>query len=97
MSLIPPVSNPLVYTTDVSGAARSAVQAADVLAAQASEPAPAEPTRVDTIENDTGLAPMSSGSLKILLEAQRDFAATQLLPDDPTTPLIEASSLSRLL
>ncbi len=97
MSLLPPVSNPLLYTTDVSGAARAAVQAADIVAAQAVEPAPADPSSSEVVASDTGLAPMSSGSLKILLEAQRDFAATQLLPDDPTTPLIESSSLRRLL
>ncbi len=96
MSLLPPVSNPLLYTTDVSGAAQAAVQAADI-AAQAGEPAATEPSSPDDVANETGLAPMSSGSLKILLEAQRDYAATQLLPDDPSTPLIESSSLRRLL
>ena len=97
MSLLPPVSNPLLYTTDVSGAARDAVQAADVVAAQVGEPAPAESGSAEVVASDTSLAPLSSGALKILLEAQRDFAATQLLPDDPITPLIESSSLSRLL
>ena len=97
MSLLPPVSNPLLYTTDVSGAAQAAVQAADVVAAQAGEPGATEPSSADVVANETGLAPMSSGSLKILLEAQRDYAATQLLPDDPSTPLIESSSLRRLL
>ncbi len=97
MSLLPPVSNPLLYTTDVSGSARAAVQAADVVAAQAGEPASAEPSSAEVTTSDTGLAPMSSGALKVLLEAQRDYAATQLLPDDPTTPLIESSSLRRLL
>ena len=88
MSLLPPVSNPLLYTTDVSGAARDAVKAADIVAAQAGEPTPAEPGNAQVITGDTSLAPLSSIGLKILLEAQRDFAATQLLPDDPTTPLI---------
>ncbi len=95
MSLLPPVSNPLVYTTDVSGAAKAAVQAADVVAAQAGEPAADQST--EPVTTDSSLAPMSSGALKILLEAQRDFAATELLPDDPTTSLIESSSLARLL
>ena len=97
MSLLPPVSNPLLYTTDVSGAARDAVKAADIVAAQAGEPTPAEPSNAQVITGDTSLAPLSSIGLKILLEAQRDFAATQLLPDDPTTPLIESSSIARRL
>lgn len=97
MSLLPPVSNPLPYTTNVSGAARDAVQAADVVPAPQGEPASAEPSSTEVVASDTGLAPMSSGALKILLEAQRDFAATQPLPDDPTTPLNESSSIERLL
>ena len=56
MSLQPPVSNPLLYTTDVSGVARDAVQAADVVAAQDAEPAAVEPSSAEVVTGDTAVA-----------------------------------------
>ena len=98
MSPLPPVSHPLLYTTDPRGSARAAVQAADVVAGQQSGlPPPAQPGGGSPVDAGEHHGPPSDGALRILLEAQRSFLAAQLLPQDPATGIIQSGSVLQLL